>query len=152
MPKPLKRHESLQPVSREHHHGLLLSFKIREGLKKKVDVERMKRYADWFWTNHLFPHFEYEEKFILPILDKEDKLVKRTIREHRRLKRLFLSSDNVEHNIMLIEEELVAHIRFEERILFQEIQKIATLEQLKMIEEAHVFIEDKGWEDEFWLD
>jgi hypothetical protein len=37
----------------------------------------------------------------------------------------------------LISEELIDHIRFEERILFGEIQKIATAEQLLSIEFNH---------------
>ncbi|WP_241739476.1 hypothetical protein [Aestuariibaculum marinum] len=32
--KPLKRHKALQPLSREHHYGLLLTWKIRTGFKK----------------------------------------------------------------------------------------------------------------------
>jgi len=32
MNQPIKRHVALQPVSREHHYGLLLSWKIRDSL------------------------------------------------------------------------------------------------------------------------
>jgi len=58
----------------------------------------------------------------------------------------------VERNLSLIEEELVAHIRFEERILFKEIQNVASEAQLKAIENAYPnkIIED-DWNDEFWL-
>ena len=35
-PKPQKRHKALQPLSREHHHGLLLSWKIRTGFSKDI--------------------------------------------------------------------------------------------------------------------
>ena len=150
MPKPLKRHQSLQPVSHEHHHGLLLSWKIREGFKRQIAVERIKKYTDWFWENHLQAHFDFEEKFMFPILDKESKLVKRALREHRRLKRLFTATDKVEQNLSLIEEELIGHIRFEERILFQEIQKLATEQQLKIIEQAHSKIMVEEWGDKFW--
>ena len=64
MPKPVKRSISLTPISREHHHGLLLSWKIREGLKKKLAPKRIKRYTDWFWECHLQSHFDFEEKYI----------------------------------------------------------------------------------------
>lgn len=151
MPKPIKRHQSLQPVSREHHHGLLLSWKIREGLQKQIAVERIKKYADWFWENHLQAHFEFEEKYMFPILGPNHKLVKRALREHRRLKRLFTTPDKIEQNLSLIEEELVAHIRFEERILFQEIQALASEEALKMIEQVHSKSIEGEWGDEFWL-
>jgi hypothetical protein len=153
MTKPLKRHPSLQPISREHHYGLLLSWKIRQGFKLQIDLERIKRYKDWFWKNHLLPHFEFEEKHIFTILAKDNKLIKRAYREHRRLKRLFNTTDKIEQNLSLIEEELVAHIRFEERVLFQEIQKIATAEELELIEKSHTENQKsvEEWQDEFWL-
>jgi hypothetical protein len=47
--KPLKRHAALQPLSREHHHGLLLGWKIRTGLSNGAPLERIKAYADWFF-------------------------------------------------------------------------------------------------------
>ena len=152
MPKPIKRHISLQPVSREHHHGLLLSWKIKEGFKRQIAMERIKRYTDWFWENHLLAHFEFEEKYLFPILNKEDKMIKRVLREHRRLKRLFTATDKIEQNLSLIEEELIAHIRFEERILFQEIQTLASEEQLKMIEQVHSKNMVEEWRDEFWVE
>ncbi len=151
MPKPLERHPALQPVSREHHHGLLLSWKIRTGLKQQIAPHRIKKYTDWFWQTHLQAHFAFEEEYMFPILGKENSLIKRAIREHSRLKRLFTATDNVARNLSLIEEELVAHIRYEERILFQKIQELATAEQLQMIEEAHTKSTAAEWEDEFWV-
>jgi len=53
--KPLKRYKALQPLSKEHHHGLLLSWKLRMGFKKNIEIERMKTYADWFYQTHLIP-------------------------------------------------------------------------------------------------
>jgi len=88
---PLKRHVGLQPLSREHHHGLLLCWKIRTGLKKGIEEERIKKYADWFFKHHLLPHFEAEEKYVFPILDAEDSRIKKALAQHRRLKRLFVS-------------------------------------------------------------
>jgi iron-sulfur cluster repair protein YtfE (RIC family) len=149
--KPQKRHIALQPLSREHHHGLLLSWKIRSGFSKAIAPERMRVYADWFFENHLIPHFEIEETHIFPILDSDHELVKRALAEHRRLKRLFSESDDDVKTLSKIEEELEQHIRFEERILFPEIQKAATETQLKHIENIHQpeHFEDK-LDDEFW--
>ncbi len=152
MPKPIKRHIALRPVSREHHHGLLLSWKIRQGLKQKVELKRIKKYTDWFWENHLQQHFEFEEEYMFPILGKGDKLIKRALREHARLKRLFNTPGRLEVNLSLLEEELVSHIRFEERELFEKIEKAATEEQLARIEKEHSHSVAKAgeWQDEFW--
>ncbi|MCL8007705.1 hemerythrin domain-containing protein [Gelidibacter japonicus] len=151
-PKPLKRHKALQPLSREHHHGLLLSWKIRTGFSKNIEIERIKTYADWFFNNELIPHFELEEAHIFPLLKADNELVKRALAEHRRLKRLFNDEKDVERSLHKIEEELEQHIRFEERILFPEIQKTATEAQLALIEEIHHeegFVDNVS--DEFWI-
>lgn len=148
----IKRNEFLKPISREHHHGLLLCWKIRTGLKKQVVPERIKKYVDWFYKHHLVPHFEIEEKYIFPILGNEHEMVKKALSEHRRLKRLCKSTTDVLKNLNLIEEALESHIRFEERILFNEIQLIATEAQLKLIKESHTEtnFEDNST-DSFWL-
>ncbi|MFB9055811.1 hemerythrin domain-containing protein [Mariniflexile ostreae] len=149
--KPQKRHKALQPLSREHHHGLLLSWKIRSGFSKNIAPERIKRYADWFYENHLIPHFKIEEAHIFTILNDDHELVKRALADHRRLKRLFTEESDDIKRLSKIEEELDKHIRFEERVLFPEIQKIATENQLALIEEVHQehdFVDNI--EDEFW--
>lgn len=150
--KPLKRVLELQPLSHDHHHGLQLCWKIRTGFSKQVEVERIKNYADWFFTNHLVPHFELEEKYIFTILDQKNEFLKQALTDHRRLKRLFSETTNLEKSLGLIEEELEKHIRFEERILFPEVQKEATPEQLAEIAKIHnheLFVENN--EDTFWL-
>ena len=152
MPKPIKRHIALRPVSREHHHGLLLSWKIRQGLKQKVELKRIKKYTDWFWENHLQQHFEFEEEYMFPILGKGDKLIKRALREHARLRRLFNTPGRLGVNLSLLEEELVSHIRFEERELLEKIEKAAAEEQLARIEKEHSHNDAEAgeWQDEFW--
>lgn len=147
----IQRHESLKPLSREHHHGLLLCWKIRTGLKKEIPVDRIEKYASWFYRNNLLPHFEAEEKHIFPILGNQNELVKKALAEHRRLTRLFENKANILKSLSLIEEELEAHIRFEERILFNEIQKTATKENLEKINELHTENPvDIDWVDKFW--
>ncbi len=154
-PPPLKRIDELIPLSHDHHHALWLSLKIRTGFKKGIDPSRIKRHTDWFFKTHLIPHFEIEERLIFPILGQEHELVKRALAEHRKLDRLFRSKDDVEKNLVLIEEKLESHVRFEERILFDEIQKVATPLELQRINEVHnsAFSAkelDEKWEDEFW--
>lgn len=150
-PKPLKRHKALQPLSREHHHGLLLSWKIRSGFSKNIEVKRIKTYTDWFFENHLMPHFELEETHIFPILNEDHELIKRALSDHRRLKRLFNDDEDTLKSLNKIEEELEQHIRFEERILFPEIQKAASEDQLALIADIH---HEEGFvdklDDEFW--
>ncbi|MCB0536588.1 MAG: hemerythrin domain-containing protein [Bacteroidetes bacterium] len=150
-PKPQKRHKALQSLSREHHHGLLLSWKIRAGFSKNIDPKRMKLYADWFFKTHLVTHFEMEETHIFSILSDDNILVKQALADHRRLKRLFTETEDDTKALSKIEEELDQHIRFEERVLFPVIQKVATEAQMRHIEKIHqpeTFVDKL--DDEFW--
>jgi hemerythrin-like domain-containing protein len=149
--KPIERHKAIQPLSREHHQGLLLSWKIRTGLSKGVSTDRIKTYADWFYKTYFIPHFEEEEKHLFPILGNNNILIKKAIAQHRRLDRLFSNTSELKKYLNLIEEELEQHIRFEERVLFNEIQKVATEQQLQFILEHHnesKFFESSA--DRFW--
>lgn len=153
MPKrtPIKRVEEMKPVSRDHHQGLLLCFKIRKGLEKGVELSRIKNYCDWFYKEHIIPHFEIEEKYVFPVLGEENELVQKALAQHKRLRSLFEDKDNPGKSLPLLKDELDDHIRFEERVLFNKIQDIASEEQLKTIEKVHPdedFCEKTG--DEFW--
>jgi iron-sulfur cluster repair protein YtfE (RIC family) len=151
MPKPLKRHQALQPISREHHLGLLLCWKIKTGMTKGIELKRIKGYADYFYHTHVVPHFAMEEQYLFPILGNGHELIIRALGQHRRLESLFEATEKIEEALMNIQEELERHIRFEERILFGEIQKVASADQLQMIEEKHEQVVPKEtWKDEFW--
>ncbi len=151
-PKPIKRHKSLQPLSRQHHFGLLFSWKIRKGFSQGVSIERMQSYRDWFFEKEIIPHFEAEEKYVFPILHDGNLLIERALKEHRRLKRLFTDTENIEKTLNSLEEELQAHIRFEERILFNKIQEVATAKELEKIDEIHFEVpsKDENYQDPFW--
>jgi len=151
MNKPLKRDAALKTLSKEHYQGLVLCKKIRDGIKNNIEIARIKKYTDWFFKQHLIPHFEIEEKYLFTILGNEHELIKRAISEHEGLNNLFTSNTDLEKNLRLIEDELEKHIRFEERILFQEIQKVATAEELKSFAFHHTdekFVENLT--DPFW--
>lgn len=153
MRKPIKRHIALKPLSEEHQEVISLCSKIGEGLQKEVETKRIKKYADWFKTDYLDPHFELERKYVFPILGNHNFRIKRALANHRRLNRLFEEKSNLNIVLNKIEEEIGSYIRFEERILYNEIQKVATASELKLIEEMHeeiAFSED-AWEDRFWL-
>lgn len=152
---PINRNEFLIPLSREHHDGLLLCWKIRIGVKKNIQISRIQAYAEWFYSNYLVTHFEIEEKYVFPILGNGHDLVKRALAEHRKLKRLFQSLKEDEKNIGLIEEILEGHIRFEERVLFAEIERVASASQLEEVNIRHSDQTTKmnvhsEWEDKFW--
>ncbi len=153
MNQPIKRHKALQPWSREHHQGLLLSWKIKKGFTLNVDPQRIKDYCDWFWEIHLIPHFETEEKYIFPILGEDSHLVEQALDEHRQLRTMFEQKEADTITLSQIETLLNDHIRFEERVLFNAIQEVASKEELKLLEAAHKEGEScEVWTDEFWIE
>lgn len=154
MNHPLKRHEALKPLSKDHHHGLLLCWKIREGRKKNVATDRIKAYTDYFFSSQLRPHFKFEEEEIFVLLGKDHPMVKKAIRDHIHLENLFKENSNIDRSLSEIEKELENHIRFEERVLFNEIQKEtedSRLEELKNKEEAFKTPDPDDWSDKFWV-
>lgn len=152
---PIKRHETLTELSRDHHHGLMLSWKIRKGQGLKIDAERIRAYCTFFYKNYLFAHFIEEEKLLFPVLHTNHPMVKKALQQHRRLERLFLEEKDSNKAITLIEEELEQHIRFEERVLFNEIQNAMSDAKLYALSEklkhGNVVSPDAlVWRDEFW--
>lgn len=152
MDKNRKSQEELEKVSEEHYDLLMFGWKLAEGLRNDVSIDRLKAYADWFYQNYLLPHIHIEKEYIFPILGLDNVRVKRALANHRRLIRLFEDSENVYRSLNLIEEEIGRFVRFEERVLMKQIKKSASLEQLEEIKNRHQeldFSEDE-WKDKFW--
>ncbi len=153
MKHPLKRHKALKPLSRDHHESLLLCWKIREGKKKEIDPERIKAYTDFYFNSQLRPHFQFEEEEIFSLLGKDHPLVKKAETDHLRLQQLFKEEINIEKALTDIEKELEKHIRFEERVLFNEIQSEVSEEKLEVLKNKEEEIktpDPNSWNDKFW--
>ncbi|PZX50674.1 hypothetical protein LV84_03986 [Algoriphagus ratkowskyi] len=149
--QPIKRHKFLQPLSRDHHHGLLFCWKIRSGVKRGIEVSRMKGHLKWFWDTHLVAHFAEEEAVVFPILGNEDELIKQALCEHSELEKLFSQEDMDYEFLNYLQIALEKHIRFEERILFNKIQELATPDQLAKVEQHNAAEgEELDWEDDYW--
>lgn len=153
----MKRNKNLIELSRDHHHGLLLGWKIKQGLKKNTSIDVMADYVKHFSGNALFPHFEEEENQVLSYLDSQDILRKRTIDEHMEIReavRIIADSAFCDKDaLMNLAHKVEAHIRFEERELFPYIETLLSEEQLdemgKLIHELHQpYLET--YPNEFW--
>jgi hemerythrin-like domain-containing protein len=149
--KPIKRHISLQPLSREHHHTLVLVWKVRKAIKEHVELDRVDQYVSWFYQQYVISHFEVEEKYIFPVLGNQHELIVRALDEHKRLKGYFEAKGKDDNAYMELGDLLEKHIRFEERTLFNAVQELATEQQLKTIAEKHGEDQFKDNEDDpFW--
>ena len=149
----MKRNENIVSLSHDHHFGLLCCWKIRQGLKKEVELSRIEKYVDYFWNNHLKDHFKEEDDILFPYL--EDEFSTRVAKEHRDLGSLYNGiSDNLSiQNFEAFANLLDDHIRFEERQWFPHLEENLNENQLleigKKLEEVHSDEQDL-FEDEFW--
>jgi hemerythrin-like domain-containing protein len=152
---PIKRSKQLAPLSREHHDGLLFSWKIKQGINNRAPLETMQKFTLWFWKHHIRPHFYQEEKILMPYMPANDPLAKRLKEEHDHIRELIIELDEEadKRHLLLLCDLLDQHIRFEERELFNYLEELLTPVQLDNIFtelEAHPLGKEE-WTDEFWV-
>ena len=138
-------------LTEEHRDSLLVCWKIRTGIKKGIELSRIKAYADWHFNTRLLPHIYKEEVVIIHLLGKKHPLVAKSLAQHRRLKRLFRKPSELIRQLNSIEEELEINIRFEEHKLFTELKNSINSPAFDPIEfgkEEAPLSED--WADCFW--
>lgn len=153
---PIKRSEALIQFSREHHFGLLLVWKIRQGLKNNIELRRIGNYCIFLFESELTEHFKEEEKDLFVKLPVDDPLRIQAFEEHEHIYKLVAGLRKDPLNAMLLKEfadALESHIRFEERILFNHLQKHLSEDELKKLEKEHSKRDadvDGKWDDHFW--
>lgn len=150
--KPIKRSPELTQLSKEHHDALLLVWKIRQGIKRGIEPERIAKYCRWFWEVHLVGHFKREEELLPIVMPKTHPLLEKMLDDHEVIQRRIkgLPDHNIE-SLELLAQSINDHVRFEERQLFNEVEKMATPEQLaRLAEGLNVEEPIPVWEDEFW--
>jgi hypothetical protein len=154
---PLKRNPALVQFSKDHHFGLLLIWKIRQGLQLHAELQRIGKYINFFFDNYLEEHFKEEEELLFIHLDDHDDLRLSAESDHSELSQL---NKKIKHNpdqqdIRQFANLLEQHIRFEERFLFAHLQDNLQQEQLNFIAKkmhaSHPHVVEDDWKDVFWL-
>lgn len=153
---PIKRHPAIVEFSREHHFGLLLVWKIREGLRRSVEPERIGRYVVYFFRIDLEPHFQAEEALLFRWLDTANPLRAQADQEHGNIRSLVASLQEQPADGPLLAQfaqALESHIRFEERTLFNYLQENLSADVLVEIAAEHPATDHAAceiWADRFW--
>ena len=153
---PIKRHQALVSFSRDHHFGLLLVWKIRQGLAKAINPERITNYVLYAFDNDLRQHFSEEERLMFSKLPAGDPLRQQAENEHASIYGLVekLRSDKTKEAwLTQFANSLQDHIRFEERTLFTYMQEklgAADLETIASYDGTEAGDIDARWEDLFW--
>ena len=126
----MKRHQQLQPLSRQHHNGLLAALLLKKGIIKAAATNVMAAFILDFWQHDLKAHFESEETILIPALKEtefDETLTRRLLNEHFALRSYIDSVENGYANketITDFADLLEEHIRFEERTYFPEAEKV----------------------------
>lgn len=153
---PIKRNRYLVSFSKDHHFGLLLVWKIRQGLSNAVSTERISNYLLFFFIEDLQRHFKEEEQLLFCKLSSDDVLRKQAETEHQKIYQLvdaIRQSPAGENLLKQFADILESHIRFEERTFFNHLQNEIQTEELEEISahsEKRSHDTDNRWKDKFW--
>jgi hemerythrin-like domain-containing protein len=130
----MKRHDALIPLSHDHQHALASALRLRRARdlasdERRAELDRFLHFAE----QQLEPHFQQEEAVMAQVARTHDLplLVEagaRLLDEHARLRKRFdvLRRTSGAPDPALLHETgvmLTDHIRFEERDLFELLQR-----------------------------
>ncbi len=125
------RDPALIPLSHQHQHALALCVKIERALKKpNADVAHWNREAAALFADEVRYHFEAEEKWIFPAARRFPALatlVVELLAEHAQLREAMKAAELGRLDAAALTrfvQLLSAHIRKEERQLFEELQRV----------------------------
>ena len=121
------RDRTLIPLSRQHHNGLALCVLSRRSLaadSSTANIARVTRRVIDHYEVELANHFEIEEQVLFPACGPMP-VIDQLIEEHRTMERMIAELRSAGSTALMEEffTLLTAHIRREERELFEEIQR-----------------------------
>lgn len=126
----MKREKFLWPLTQSHHRALVTAKRLREKLsapgagEDKKLVREMVEEVQKLYDEELRLHFWDEEKILALYeehMGKSEPEPGKIRREHRQLESLLARSDR--KSLLEFAELLMAHVRFEEDVLFGKVEK-----------------------------
>jgi quercetin dioxygenase-like cupin family protein/hemerythrin-like domain-containing protein len=124
----MRRHPALVPLSHDHHHALVQVRRLREeGLAAVPAFLR-------FFAAETTRHFREEEELVFPLLyGEEPDSLREVLLQHHRLRALARRLREGDDVVAEVATLLEAHIRLEERDVFELVQRSASAEDLARI-------------------
>jgi len=129
----MKRHPDLLQLSREHYGALKLARDARRAAASgdAREIGALAQRVAQVFPVELDPHFCIEEQGILVLLARagQHALVARTLADHAELRRLaeVLATPDAD-SLLRFADLLGAHVRFEEREVFEAAQAVRALD------------------------
>ena len=124
----MKRCPELLELSREHYSALKIALEAKKVAQGAIPTHLADAAAavGAAMAAELEPHFQVEEAHLLPALAAAgcDELVTRTLAEHRQLRDAVTAlTEPTPGRLLHFADLLQAHVRFEERELFETAQE-----------------------------
>lgn len=135
----MKRVQALKALSNDHHQGLVLAKHAMQAAEEYKPAKMVWAEMTMHFSDVLEPHFQIEEATLAEPLRAagETELVERLEREHAQLRAFFRPGQARGYEeLKAFGELLKAHIRFEERELFEAAQEKLSEHQLQQVEAA----------------
>ena len=144
----MKRHPSLIPLSHDHHDTLVVAQGLIRGrptaprsdwpTDRRAQADRLAA----FYESTLQPHFAAEEAEVFPLAERllpdHADLVKALRKDHADLRAEILAlparpDADLAARLPTLGARLEAHVRSEERVLFEAVQQAATPAELERL-------------------
>lgn len=135
----MKRHPCLVPLSDDHHRALVLARRLLRCGSAPEELDSLESESRRAFEAELEPHFQVEERWLVPALDRAGatRLTERLRSDHDRIRRLVgdaWTRDAAQALGALLER----HVRFEERVLFPEAERLLSQAELEAVRVARL--------------
>lgn len=134
------RDQSLIPLSHQHHHALAICVRIERAVQAgEFDVEAWQTELQQSYEQEIRAHFAAEEEELFPLAGANETmrgLVRELADEHAMLRACFEQAAQramTETDLQTFATKLAAHIRKEERQLFEEMQRAMSTAELSAL-------------------
>lgn len=134
------RNEHLVPLSRQHQHALALCVRIDRAVQSgELDMLAWQAQIQELFIGEIRAHFEAEERELFPVASRFPELARLTaelMSEHTLLRDYFaLATERTMDPAKLHDfgSKLSAHIRKEERQLFESLQRVLSTEDFSKL-------------------
>jgi hemerythrin-like domain-containing protein len=134
------RDKNLVPLSRQHQHALALCVRLDRALRAgEIDLESWQAEIAQIFEQEITVHFAAEEEELFPAAAKFPELqpvVQELLNEHATLLDLFArarSRDLDRAALSTFAAALAQHVRKEERQLFEGMQKLMSVDEMKAL-------------------